>query len=258
MSIQQSACYPIFFDGRPHAEVCRDLAACGLDAIELWGWDDSVDDIAAAATAAGLKLCSMGGHGSIEHGFNDPDQWERCRAELIRSIDKAAELDVPGLICFPGGRRPGLSDAYGLKLTAEGIAPAVEHAERRGVNLNVEVLNSRVDHPGYMGDTVDWCIALCAMVGSPRMKILFDIYHVQIMEGDVIRALRRAMPYLGHVHTAGNPGRQELDDRQELNYRGIMAALDEGGYPGLVGHEFFARNPDKFAALRQAVEVCRV
>jgi hydroxypyruvate isomerase len=258
MSIQQSVCYPIFQNGRPHSEVCAELKSIGLDAVEIWSWDDSIHDLAAAAKSHGLKLCSLTGHDSIENGFNDPQHWDRCRAELIRSVEKAAELGIPGVICFPGSRRPGLSDAYGMVLTAEGILPVLEHAEKLGVNLNMEVLNSRVDHPGYMGDTVDWCIGLCRMVNSPRMKLLFDIYHVQIMEGDVIRGLRRAAPYLGHVHTAGNPGRNELDDTQELHYPGIMRALSEIGYEGFVGHEFFPRNPDRLASLKQAVDRCRI
>jgi hydroxypyruvate isomerase len=258
MSIIQSVCYPIFDDGRPHEEVCQDLAATGVGAVELWQADDAtLRSMAKAAESAGLKLCSFTGHDSIDHGFNDPDHWDRCRKELTHAVDLAAELGIPGVICFPGTRRPGLSDAYGLVLTADGIEPVVDHAERKGVNLNMEVLNSRVDHPHYMGDTVDWCIALCRILSSPRMKLLFDIYHVQIMEGDVIRGLRRAMPWIGHVHTAGNPGRAEIDDNQELHYPGIMKALADGGYRGFVGHEFFPRGKDRLGALSEAVRICQ-
>ena len=121
------------------------------------------------------------------------------------------------------------------------------------MSLNLEVLNSRVDHPGYMADTVDWAVAACEAVASPRLRILFDVYHVQIMEGDLIRNLRRAAPYLGHVHAAGNPGRNELDDDQEIGYRAVGRELRRLGYEGFVGHELFPKG-DRLSALRSAYE----
>jgi hydroxypyruvate isomerase len=215
--------------------------------------NETLEEIVEAAKRAGLAVASFTGHDSIDDGLNDPSHWERIEQELVESLDRAARLGIPGVICFSGTRRPGLSDAYGLAQFVLGVRRVIRHAEERRVNLNLEVLNSRVDHPRYMADTVDWAIAACVAVDSPRLRVLFDVYHVQIMEGDLIRALRRAAPYLGHVHTAGNPGRHELDDTQEINYRAIGRELMRLGYDGYVGHELFAQG-DRMAALRQAFE----
>lgn len=258
--MKQSFCLPCF---RQPDQNLNDLfaqaSAIGYQAVELWSPPDpasgqeSLEGIHSLAIAAGLVVSSFTGHDSIDHGLNDPTQWDRIEHELVASIDRATKLQIPGIICFSGTRRPGLSDAYGLAQFIKGARKIVKHAEEKGVNLNLEVLNSRVDHPGYMADTVDWAIAACEGVGSPRMKLLFDLYHVQIMEGDLIRNLRRAAPYLGHVHTAGNPGRNEMDDDQEINYRAIGRELGRLGYEGYVGHELFAKG-DKMAALQSSFE----
>jgi len=123
------------------------------------------------------------------------------------------------------------------------------------VNVNMELLNSKVDHPGYQCDHTDWGVALCEMVNSPRFKLLFDIYHMQIMEGDLIRSIRKNIRWIGHFHTAGNPGRHDMDDEQELNYRGICRAIAETGYELYVGHEFTPKG-DRMEALRRAYEAC--
>ncbi|AIE83808.1 hydroxypyruvate isomerase family protein [Fimbriimonas ginsengisoli] len=252
--MKQSFCYPCFRQpDQSLAELFREAASIGYAATELWSPDEGLEEFVDTARSAGLAVASFTGHDSIDHGLNDPEHWERIEDELVRSIDRAAALKIPGIICFSGTRRPGLSDAYGLALFIKGARRVVRHAEERGVNLNLEVLNSRVDHPHYMADTVDWAIAACEAVASPRMRLLFDVYHVQIMEGDLIRALRRAAPYLGHVHTAGNPGRHEMDDDQEINYRAIGRELDRLGYDGYVGHELFAKG-DRMAALRSSFE----
>ena len=237
-------------------DLFREAARIGYEAVELWSTPidgESLEEIADLAQTAGLIVSSFTGHDSIDHGLNDPSQWERIEQELVLSINRAASIGVPGIICFAGTRRPGISDAFGLSLFIEGTWKIVKHAQDKGVNLNLEILNSRVDHPNYMADTVDWAIAACRGVNSPRMKLLFDVYHVQIMEGDLIRGLRRAAPYLGHVHTAGNPGRNEIDDTQEINYRAISRELDRLGYDGFVGHELFAKG-DKMAALQSSFQ----
>ena len=258
--MKQSFCLPCFRQAsQPLSDLFQTAKEIGYAAVELWSPPDpstgqeTLEEIHALATQAGLEVSSFTGHNSIDHGLNDPSQWERIELELTQSIDRAAELQIPGIICFSGTRRPGISDAYGLSLFIKGARKIVRHAEERGVNLNLEVLNSRVDHPGYMADTVDWAIAACEGVNSPRMKILFDVYHVQIMEGDLIRNLRRAAPYLGHVHTAGNPGRNEMDDGQEINYRAIGRELNRLSYEGFVGHELFAKG-DRMAALHSSFE----
>jgi hydroxypyruvate isomerase len=142
---------------------------------------------------------------------------------------------------------------YGLALFIQGMRRILPYAEEMEVNLNLEILNSRIDHPYYMADSVDWAIAACEALSSPRMRLLFDVYHVQIMEGDLIRALRRAAPYLGHVHTAGNPGRHEMDDDQEINYRAVARELERLNYRGYVGHELFSKG-DKLEALKASYE----
>ena len=161
------------------------------------------------------------------------------------------------MIAFAGNRLDGQSDLEGMVECARVLRRVAPIAEEAGVNVNVELLNSRVDHPGYLCDRTDWGIALCEMVGSPRIKLLFDIYHMQIMEGDVIRSLRRALPHIGHFHTAGNPGRQDLDDTQELNYRGICQAIAATDYDGYLGHEFVPAG-DIVPALKHAFDVCNV
>lgn len=258
MSFRQGFCYPAFQSSLSLDEVCREAAAIGYKGIELWGWDDSLLEFVATAKKHGLVVPSVVGHESISHGLNDDSQHDRIEAELRRSIDKAHELAIDGVICFSGERHPAKTDLEGLANLIKGVRRVVEYAEEKGVNLNLELLNSRVDHPGYQADKVDYAIAACEGVASPRFKILFDIYHVQIMEGDIIRNLLRALPYIGHIHTAGNPGRHELDDAQELNYRAIARAIHESGYTGFVAHEFFTGREDKVATLREAFKTCDV
>jgi hydroxypyruvate isomerase len=258
MPIRQSFCYPCFqTGGQPVTDLFREAKAIGYEATEWWAAGAEFGNLAEAAHSAGLTIASFTGHESIDHGLNDETQHDRIEAELRVAIDLAAEHQVPGIICFAGSRHPSRTDLEGLVTWAKGVRRIAPYAEEKGINLNLETLNSRVDHPGYQGDHVDWCLAAVEMVGSPRVKILFDIYHVQIMEGDVIRRLRQAMPHIGHIHTAGNPGRKELNDG-EMSYSAIMQALNAAGYEGFVGHEFFPRNPDRIAALREAFDLCNV
>lgn len=252
--IKQSAVIPIFHDpAQDKREFCRQIAEIGLHGIELWGKADC-DAWADAAAAAGLKLVSFVGHGTLESGLNDADAHDRIEQELRASIDLAARHGVPGVIAFSGNRRKGQTDYQGMVICARGLRRIADYAKEKAVNVNVELLNSLVDHPGYLADTSDWGFALCEMVDRPRVKLLFDIYHMQVMEGNVVANLSRGIRWVGHIHTAGVPGRHDLDDTQELNYRGIARALREAGYDGFVGHEFWPRG-EKLAALRQAKSV---
>ena len=261
--IKQSFCFPIFQQQFSSlAELCREAARIGYRAVEMWGRSGgpvedefSVEEVSALAVEQGLVLASIMGHASLPDGCNNPANHVRIEAELRDSIALAAQHGVPGLIVFSGNRLHGQSDLEGMVECARVLRRIAPYAEERGVNLNVELLNSRVDHPGYLCDRSDWGVALCEMVDSPRVKLLFDIYHMQIMEGDVIRAIRRALPHIGHFHTAGNPRREELDDTQELNYRGICSAIAATDYDLYVGHEF---NPlgDPGEALRTAFAAC--
>jgi hydroxypyruvate isomerase len=204
-------------------------------------------------------------------GFNHPANWPRVIQATTEAIDAAAAFGAPSVICFTGysatdpsnPNSPHLSKEEGARNCVEGFKKVVGHAEKKDVTLCLEMLNSREDthpmkgHPGYQGDHTDYCIEIIKRVGSPRLKLLFDVYHVQIMDGDVIRRIRQHAPYIGHVHTAGNPGRGELDDRQEINYPPIMRALLEVGYSGYVGQEFIpTRDPRQ--GLREAITLCDV
>jgi hydroxypyruvate isomerase len=256
MRIKQSFCYPLFQpEGMSLAELFAAARQMGYAATELWFRDETFEQLMDAAHAAGLAVASMCGHGTLSDGLNKPENHDRIEAELIESIDLAVKHGVPGLICFSGNRNPGQSDLDGMIACAHVLRRVAPYAEEKGVNLNIELLNSKVNHPGYQCDRSDWGAALCEMVNSPRVKLLYDIYHIQIMEGDVIRQIRKHIRWIGHFHTAGNPGRQDMDDAQELNYCGICRAIAETGYADYVGHEFTPKG-DPIEALRTAFALC--
>lgn len=258
MPIKQSVCIPILpQDTLPLDQLLKEIAAIGYPAIEIWGRDDDFSSLCEAAAGYGLKMVSTGGHGMITGGLNDPANHDRIESELHESIDVAAAHGVAGLICFSGNRIPGMDEQDAIDNTAAGLRRAAPYAEAKGVTLNLELLNSKVDHAGYQCDNTEWGLAAIRQVNSPNVKLLYDIYHMQIMEGDVIRTMTGNLDAIGHIHTAGNPGRNELDDNQELNYRGICRALSEAGYDGYVGHEFRPRG-DVIESLRQAYELCNV
>jgi hydroxypyruvate isomerase len=206
-------------------------------------------------------VCAIAQSHGFEKGMNNPKYQAMCLEKLRDAIDACAAHGFPNVITFTGFRE-NIADDEGIKNCVAGFKKIIGHAEAKKVNLCLEMLNSRVNetmkgHPGYQGDHTDYCMEIIKRVGSPRMKLLFDIYHVQIMDGDVIRRLRQYAEYIGHVHTAGNPGRAELDDRQEINYPPIMRALVETGYKGYVGQEFIPTR-DPLVGLREAVGLCDV
>lgn len=209
----------------------------------------------------GLTCAIAGSHG-FKTGFNNPGEWEECRAKLRERIAACVEHGVQRIITFTGFAH-GLSREEGADNFVKGIAPIVKEAEQAGITLCLEMLNTRDDshpmkgHPGYQGNDTEYCIELCRRCDSPNMKLLFDIYHVQIMNGDVIRRIRQHKDYLGHIHTAGNPGRGELDATQEINYPATMQALLDVGYDGYVGQEFIPTR-DCWEGLSEAVRVCDV
>jgi hydroxypyruvate isomerase len=211
----------------------------------------------------GMKPSLVSSHG-FKDGPSSRDNHPMCIAKLRECIDVAVEFGAPGVITFTGMRVKDLSDEQMAKNCVDCWKEVIGYAEEKNVNLCMEHLNSRDDthpmkgHPGYFGDHVDFCVELINRVGSPRMKLLFDIYHVQIMDGDVIRRLRQHIGTIGHIHTAGVPGRGELDETQELNYPAIMRTLLELGYTGYTAHEFIPTWDDPLAALRHGVQVCDV
>jgi len=199
-------------------------------------------------TDHGLAISSIQGHLPLEIGLNRVDQHERIEQEVRAAITNAQRLKIPNVLCFSGNRE-GLDDVKGMEVTAAALRRLAPFAEDAGVTLALELLNSKVDHPDYQADRTTWGAQVCQAVGSPRVKLLYDIYHMQIMEGDVIRTIRAFHPLIGFYHTAGNPGRNDLDETQELNYSAILKAIKDTGYTGYIAHEFIPK-ADPVAALR--------
>lgn len=258
MPIKQSICYPILgelpFELK---ELFRAGSAMGYAAVEMWGRGGDFEEVVALAKENNLVVASMCGHGSLGDGLNNPANHDRIEAELVESIDLAAKHGIPGVICFSGNRRDGQSDEDAIEATAAGLRRSATYAEKLGVNLNMELLNSKIDHPGYQCDHTSWGVAVCERVNSPNVKLLYDIYHMQIMEGDVIRTITENIRWIGHFHTAGVPGRNDLDSSQELNYAAISRAISASGYKYYVGHEFMPKG-DMLAALKSAFDICNV
>jgi len=254
--IQQSICYPLFKpDDLPLEQLCETAAKIGYKAIEFWDRDESSDEVIALAKQHGLVVASMCGHTSLTDGLNRREDHDRIEAEIIASVDYAAKHGIPGLICFSGNRNEGQSDEEAVDVVADGLKRVAPYAEKHGINLNMELLNSKVDHPGYQCDHTAWGVAVCRKVASPRVRLLYDIYHMQIMEGDLIRTIREHIEHIGHFHTAGNPDRNDMDDEQELNYRGICRAIATTGYDLYLGHEFQPKG-DPVEAMRTTFAIC--
>ncbi|RYG69408.1 xylose isomerase [bacterium] len=204
----------------------------------------------------GFSIVSIVGHKAIPSGFNRLENHSRIVDELGVSLETAKKYDIPNLIVFSGNRE-GISDEEGAANCITGLNLVKAEAEAAGVTLVMELLNSKVDHADYQCDRTPWGVGVVAAVNSPRVKLLYDIYHMQIMEGDLIRTLRENIEYFGHIHTAGNPGRNDLDENQEIFYAPIARALSELGYGGWVGHEFIPKK-DPVVALREAFDVFNV
>jgi hydroxypyruvate isomerase len=206
-------------------------------------------------------VCAMTPSHGFAKGFARKEDHAECLEILRKRIDDSADAGFPSVITFSGFRK-GVSDEEGMKNMVEGLKQIVGHAEKKGVTLCLEMLNSRVNiemkgHPDYFCDRIEMAVDVCKRVASERMKVLFDIYHVQIMEGDLIARIKQFHPWVGHYHTAGVPGRNELDDTQEINYAAVMRVIAETGYKGYVGQEFIPTR-DKVVALNEAVKLCDV
>lgn len=237
------------------AQHCKEI---GLEAIEGIS-PDHYD----AVTKMGLKISLVGSHGFAK-GPVDPKNHAEVEEKLRKSIDLAVKYGAPNVITFTGMSAKGISDAAARRNCLECWKRVVPYAEEKKVGLVLEHLNSEDDshpmkgHPGYWGNDLHLCAELVKEVGSPSFQLLFDVYHVQIMNGDLIRNIRRYHDIVGHYHTAGNPGRGELDDSQEINYPAVIRAIMETGYDGFIAQEFIPTAEDPIASLRQAFEVCDV
>jgi hydroxypyruvate isomerase len=241
------------FNAIPLETLAKEAAAMGLESIELV----EVKDFPVLAKH-GLK-CAMvtGVPGNIPQGFNRRANHDRLAAWYEETIPLSAKAGQPNIIAF-SGNRDGLSDEEGLEHCVVGLKRIMPVAERHGVTVCMELLNSRVNHPDYMCDRTPWGVELVKRVGSERFKLLYDIYHMQIMEGDLISTIRDNHQYIAHYHTAGVPGRNEIDHTQEIFYPAVMRAIVETGFKGLVGQEFVPKRDDKLGALREAIRICDV
>ena len=243
------------FNPMPVEELAKHSAAMGLKSVELCDpkyWP--------LLKELGMTCAISGSHG-FSKGFAHREEWDECHAKLRERIEQSAAAGVERVITFSGFRR-GISDEEGIRNMVEGLKKIAGFAEEKKVTLCIEMLNSRVDinmkgHPDYFCDSVERTVEICRQIGSPRVKMLFDLYHVQIMHGDVITRIRQHREWIAHVHTAGVPGRAEIDDTQELNYPPLMKALLDTGYEGYVGQEFIPTR-DKVASLAQGVRICDV
>lgn len=230
------------------AAFLRQAAAAGAQGVEMLP-----QDLWPLARDAGLALVTDTGH-KLEEGFNDPARHAALQGHVRGRIDAAAEGGVEAVIVFAGNRFGDSSDERAVAACVEGLGPVVAHAAASRVRLLIELLNSKVDHPGQQCDRTAFGAEVVRQVGSPWLKLLYDGYHMQLMEGDLSRTIKANLDLIGHVHTAGAPGRRDLDDRQEINWRGIAALLRHLGYDRWVGHEFIPRG-EPIAALRNAIAV---
>ena len=234
---------------------CVDIGLPGIEGISRQFYP--------AARKAGLEISLVGSHG-FGKGPTAPANHSMCIEKLTDGIDVAKQFGAKRVITFVGMETPGIDRDQAKANCVNAWKQVIGHAEKNGITICLEHLNSVDDshpmkgHPGYQGDDLDFCIESIKQVGSPNLKLLFDIYHVQIMHGDIIRNIRKHKEYIGHYHTAGNPGRGELDDTQEINYPAVMRAILATGFDGFVSQEFIPNWDDKVAALRHAAEVCDV
>ncbi len=241
------------FDGLSLDELCIEAKKLGITGIDLVGpkdWPTLKKHGMVSTMCNGAEI-------SLVKGWNDPQYHATLIKNYTEHINLVADAGYKNLICFSGNRN-GMDDATGLKNAAEGLKKIMPLAEKRGVTIIMELLNSKVDHKDYMCDKTAWGVELCKMVGSEHFKLLYDIYHMQIDEGDVIRTIRNNAAYIGHYHTAGVPGRHEIDESQELYYPAIMKAIVETGFKGYVAQEFIPIAKDKLGSLKKAIEICNI
>src|SRR6266850_1670006 len=252
--IRQSVIYWCF-KPMPVEELAQGAARMGIKSVEL-----VAPEYWAMLKKLGL-ICAMTPSHGFAKGFAHREEHGFCLETLRKAVDESADAGFPNVITFSGFRR-GISDEEGMQNMVEGLKKIAGHAEKKRVTLCLEMLNSRVNiemkgHPDYFCDKIETAVEICKKIGSERVKVLFDIYHVQIMEGDLIARIKEFHPYIGHYHTAGVPGRNELDGPQEINYPAVMRAIAETGFDGYVGQEFIP-TADKLASLNQAVRLCDV
>lgn len=251
-NINHAVCRWCFSD-TPLEQLCAAAKDMGLVGIDLVGPKDWV-----TLKKYGLisTMCN-GAEISLTKGWNDPQYHDQLIKSYTEHIELVAAAGYTNLICFSGNRN-GMADEQGLQNCADGLKKIMSLAEKKGVVIHMELLNSKVDHKDYMCDKTPWGAELCKRIGSQNFKLLYDIYHMQIDEGDVIHTIRTYHPYIGHYHTAGVPGRHEIDESQELYYPAIMKAILATGFKNYVAQEFIPAASDKIGSLRKAIQICDV
>ncbi len=250
-NIRHSVCRWCYAD-IPLEGLCRAAVEIGITSVELVG----PSDFPVLKQYGLYNAMPNGAEISLTKGFNDPQYHAELYQRYSDMIPLVADAGFDKLICF-SGNRGRISDMEGLENCAAGLERLMPLAERFGVTLTMELFNA-IDHFDYQCDSSEWGVALCRRLGSPRFKLLYDIYHMQIQEGDIIRTINTYHEYFNHYHTGGVPGRHEIDDTQELNYPAIMRAIVATGYKGFVGQEFLPSRGDALASLRQGVTICDV
>jgi hydroxypyruvate isomerase len=248
--LKQSACRWCY-NKIPIEDFAKESARLGLKSVDLAPQNEWP-----VLKKYGLAPTMIGGGTTIPDGFNRKENHAGIEERFRVSVKNAVEYEAPSIIVFSGNRK-GMPDDEGLENCAIGLKKVMPIAEDNGILVCMELLNSKVNHADYMCDHTKWGVELVKRVGSPQFKLLYDIYHMQIMEGDVIRTMRENKQYIGHLHTGGNPGRNEIDDTQELNYKAIAKAVVEMGFDGYFAHEFIPKR-EPLKSLAEAVDLCDV
>jgi hydroxypyruvate isomerase len=243
-------------------DLCKAGKQFGLQSVELLQPSDmevlkKYDMTCAIATSATAKAADGKKVGGIPNSWNRKQYHDVLVEAFEKQLNDAHNVGIKNVICF-SGNRGGMDDEEGMKNCAEGLKRLMPLCEKLGLTLTMELLNSKVNHADYMCDHTEWGVGLCELVGSDNFKLLYDIYHMQIMEGDVIATINKHNKYISHYHTGGVPGRAEIDDTQELNYPAIIKAILATGYTGFIGQEFIPKRDDKIASLKQGVTICDV
>jgi hydroxypyruvate isomerase len=253
--IKQGVTRGVFARGAPLEDCCREAARLGIKGFDLVGpleWP--------VLRKYGLvpSMYPLGPGGTIADALNRTENHAKLEASLRAAIDECAANQVPNIITFSGNRR-GMADQEGADNCVAFLNKVKARAEDTGVTIQIELLNSKVNHRDYMFDHMAWGVDVIKRVNSPRVKILYDIYHAQIMDGDIVRAIRDNIALIGHFHTGGNPGRNDIDETQELNYRYVMQEIAALGFTGFVTHEYTPKmGTDPIAVLSKAIDICDV
>ncbi|UPG94736.1 hydroxypyruvate isomerase family protein [Luteibacter aegosomatissinici] len=240
----------------PLPELCKRLKAIGFVGVDLLYADEwSVVQDHGMAVSMGYPAKR---DNFIEFGFNDPANHAQLIKEIETTIPLAKRAGVTNIITMFGNRKDGIDDQRAIDNCIAGLSKIAPYAAENGITLCLELLNSKVDHHGYQGDHTAFGVAVTKGLNSPNVKLLYDIYHMQIMEGDVIRTIRDHIQWIGHFHTGGVPGRHEIDGTQELNYHAVAKAIADLNYQGFIAHEFSPTRPDPFASFAEAFKICTV